>query len=55
MAVGLAAGVALSRVCLRAHYLSDTLAGVAIAVAVFALVGIAAVVIAHLRHNPSPT
>jgi membrane-associated phospholipid phosphatase len=55
VAVGLAAGVALSRVYLRAHYLSDTLAGVAIAVAVFALVGIAAVVIAHLRHNPSPT
>jgi membrane protein DedA with SNARE-associated domain/membrane-associated phospholipid phosphatase len=55
VAVVLAAGVALSRVYLRAHYLSDTLAGAAVGVAIYSLVGIVAVVVAFLRHNPRGT
>ena len=45
--------VAVSRVYLRAHYLSDVLAGLAVGAAVFSLVGIVAVVVAFLRQNPS--
>jgi len=51
VAVGLAAGIALSRVYLRVHYLSDALGGLAIGTAVFALAGIAALVVGAVRHN----
>jgi membrane protein DedA with SNARE-associated domain/membrane-associated phospholipid phosphatase len=44
--------VALSRVYLRAHYLSDTLGGVALGVAIFALCGVVALVVATIRDNP---
>ena len=53
VAFALMALVALSRVYLRAHYLSDVLAGLAVGAAVFSLVGIVAVVVAFLRQNPS--
>jgi undecaprenyl-diphosphatase len=55
VAVVVAAAVGLSRVYLRAHYLSDVLGGAAIAVAIFALAGVASVVVAFLRHNPGST
>ena len=41
IAVVLVALVALSRVYLRAHYLTDVLGGVALGLAIWALVGIA--------------
>jgi membrane protein DedA with SNARE-associated domain len=55
VAIVLAIGVAASRVYLRAHFLSDTLGGIGLALAVFGVCGIFAVVIAHLRHNRTPT
>lgn len=55
VAVVLAAGVAASRVYLRAHFLSDVLGGIGLALAVFGVWGIGAVVVAHLRHNREPT
>ena len=48
----LAVGVALSRVYLRAHFLTDTIGGVGLALAIFGGCGIAALAIAHLRDNP---
>jgi membrane protein DedA with SNARE-associated domain/membrane-associated phospholipid phosphatase len=50
-AVVLAFAIALSRVYLRAHYLSDVDGGLAMATAIFSLVGVAAVVVDHLRQN----
>jgi len=50
-AVVLAIAIALSRVYLRAHYLSDVDGGLAMATAIFSLVGVAAVVVDHLRQN----
>ena len=41
VAVGLVVVVALTRVYLRAHYLTDVLGGVALGVAIWALVGVA--------------
>jgi membrane protein DedA with SNARE-associated domain/membrane-associated phospholipid phosphatase len=46
--------VALTRVYLRAHYLTDVLGGVALGVAVWALVGIAALFAGAVRHNGAP-
>ena len=43
--------VALSRVYLRAHYLTDVLGGVALGLAIWALVGIAALFAGAVRHN----
>jgi membrane protein DedA with SNARE-associated domain/membrane-associated phospholipid phosphatase len=50
-AVVLAVAIALSRVYLRAHYLSDVNGGLGLATAIFALAGVAAVVVDHLRQN----
>jgi undecaprenyl-diphosphatase len=51
IAVVLVALVALSRVYLRAHYLTDVLGGVALGLAVWALVGIVALFAGAVRHN----
>ena len=46
--------VGLSRVYLRAHYLSDVLGGIALGTAIFALVGCASLVVGYLRENAVP-
>jgi len=53
VALGLMVFVALSRIYLRAHYLSDVLAGLATGAAVFSLVGLVALVVAFVRQNGS--
>jgi membrane protein DedA with SNARE-associated domain/membrane-associated phospholipid phosphatase len=50
-AVVLAVAIALTRVYLRAHYLSDVDGGLGMAAAIFALAGVAAVVVGHVRQN----
>jgi len=54
VAIVLAAGIALTRVYLRAHYLSDVNGGLGLAAAIFALVGVAAVTVGQLRQNGRP-
>jgi undecaprenyl-diphosphatase len=49
VAVVLAAAVGLTRIYLRAHYLSDVLAGWGVGAAAFALCGVLALVVAHVR------
>lgn len=51
-ALVLTATIGLSRVYLRAHYLSDVIAGWALGLTLFALCGIVAMVVAYIRHNP---
>jgi membrane protein DedA with SNARE-associated domain/membrane-associated phospholipid phosphatase len=51
VAIVLVALVAISRVYLRAHYLTDVLGGVALGLAVWSLVGIAALFAGAVRHN----
>ena len=55
VAVVAVAVVALSRVYLRAHYLTDVLGGVALGVAIWSLVGIAALFARRVRHNVQPS
>jgi undecaprenyl-diphosphatase len=43
--------VGLTRIYLRAHYLSDVLGGAGLAAAVFACCGMAALIVGHLRQN----
>jgi membrane protein DedA with SNARE-associated domain/membrane-associated phospholipid phosphatase len=50
-AIVLAAAVGLTRVYLRAHFLSDVLAGWSLAAAIFAFCGMVAVVVAFVRQN----
>jgi undecaprenyl-diphosphatase len=47
----LAVAIGLSRVYLRAHYLSDVLAGWGLGSAIFALCGMIAVIVAFMRQN----
>jgi len=51
VAVGAVVFVALSRVYLRAHFLTDVLGGVALGLAIWSLVGIAALFAGAVRHN----
>jgi undecaprenyl-diphosphatase len=51
IAVGLVVFVAATRVYLRVHYLTDVLGGVSLGLAVWSLVGIAALFAGALRHN----
>ena len=51
IAIVLVALVALSRVYLRAHYLTDVLGGVALGLGVWAIVGILALFAGAVRHN----
>jgi membrane protein DedA with SNARE-associated domain/membrane-associated phospholipid phosphatase len=53
-AVILAALIGVTRVYLRAHYLSDVEAGWGLGATVFALLGIVALVVGRLRHNGTP-
>jgi undecaprenyl-diphosphatase len=50
-AVIVAVLVGLSRIYLRAHYLSDVIGGWALGAAIFSALGIVALVVDHLRHN----
>jgi undecaprenyl-diphosphatase len=55
VALGVAAAVGLTRVYLRAHYLSDVVGGWGLAAAVFATCGMVGLVVAFVRHNaPQP-
>jgi membrane protein DedA with SNARE-associated domain len=47
----LAVVVGGTRIYLRAHYLSDVVGGIGLSAAIFALCGMAGLVVAHLRHN----
>jgi len=51
-ALVLAAVVGLTRIYLRAHFLSDVLAGWGLAAAIFAICGMVAMIVAFFRHNP---
>ena len=53
-AVVLAVVIGLSRVYLRAHYLSDVEGGWCVGVAIFSLAGVVAVVVGWLRQNGRP-
>ncbi len=53
VAVLAAVAVGLSRVYLRAHYLSDVIGGAAVAVAIFALAGVLSVLVAFYRDDPA--
>jgi undecaprenyl-diphosphatase len=54
-AVVVAVAVGLTRVYLRAHYLSDVVGGAGLAATTFSLCGMAGLVVAFLRHNGSRT
>jgi undecaprenyl-diphosphatase len=55
VAIVLAAIVGLTRIYLRAHYLSDVLAGAGLGAAVFAICGMTALVVDYVRHNARST
>ncbi len=55
IAVVLVVVVCITRVYLRAHFLTDVLGGVALGTAIWALVGVVAVVVSAVRHNEART
>jgi undecaprenyl-diphosphatase len=50
-AIVLAIVIGLTRVYLRAHYLSDVVGGAGLAAAIFAVVGMVGLIVVHLRQN----
>jgi undecaprenyl-diphosphatase len=50
-AVGLAVAIGLTRVEFRAHYLTDVLGGWGLGAGVFALCGVAGLLVGHMRHT----
>jgi undecaprenyl-diphosphatase len=50
-AMGLAAAIGLSRVELRAHYLTDVLGGWGLGAAIYALCAVGGLVVDHMRHT----
>jgi undecaprenyl-diphosphatase len=50
-AIVLAIAIGLTRVYLRAHYLSDVVGGAGLAAAIFAVAGMVGLVVVHLRQN----
>ena len=55
VAVILVVVVAVTRVYLRAHFLTDVLGGAALGVAIWSLVGVLALVAGRVRHNVAST
>jgi membrane protein DedA with SNARE-associated domain/membrane-associated phospholipid phosphatase len=51
VAIVLVAVVAVTRVYLGAHYVTDVLGGIALGAAIWAVVGSVAMVVVHVRHN----
>lgn len=51
VAIGIAAAIGLSRIYLRAHYWSDVAGGWGLGIGIFGLLGAAALVVEHVRHN----
>jgi undecaprenyl-diphosphatase len=51
VAIGLVAAIALTRIYLGVHWLSDVVGGVALGIAVWSLVGCFALIAAFVRHN----
>jgi undecaprenyl-diphosphatase len=51
VAIVVAAAVGVSRVYLRAHWLSDVTGGAGLGAAVFSLCGLVALVVAYVRDN----
>jgi membrane protein DedA with SNARE-associated domain len=51
LAIALTAAIGVSRVYLRAHWLTDVLGGAGLGAAAFALCGVISLVVAFLRHN----
>jgi undecaprenyl-diphosphatase len=55
VAIALAVAIGLTRVLLRAHYLTDVLAGWGLGAALLATCGVAGLVVDYVRHHGEPT